>query len=408
MNAQFLSTLQAELSKHPQLKKLDDAHLAAIAEAFDGWAEIAAYEPGDLVAMFAEEPNANLTEGQARALIVKAKAESLSSKVEVQVSATTAVAPAEPPNPWANLLTANSSLGFDADAIMATRINPKMAPIIAQGGGLLVLLGLGLDQIFDEGFFEKIQIDDPTLGRRIYEFNKKRRAGEYFTEADFRRMLEKVPSWFGPEWDTVMMTVAQMAGANRASELIKGAEFSSNQIAPALAALDVSMPAVAENLSVIAKRTDLIYVAQDGVAMMRDLMAIAKDSTLHAFAGIVNPPSPDAGMVMLLQKFASAKTATYVSQALRLSVVVERIILGAFACPQSPLPAEYVRVMATLAAQYAALKAVVMPETEEEENPRVADSFRGRSMVVPPATVVKHQRFTFTLGFKISFNFARQ
>lgn len=238
MNAQFLSTIKTELAKHPQLKKLDEAHLNALAEVFDSWPEIAAYEPSDFVALFAEEPNATFTETQAKALIAKAKsevAESVSAtagaSATVQVSATLTPTQ-EPVNPWLEKVSglrgdvrlsayaANVALGENARQVLV-RIGKLQAMTLLDQSGLRAAI-IGIAQLTADGKSKRKM--PMQLADKIYAWYRlvlKNDAS--IMSADERLDFAKeVGNLVHPDLEA-MLTVAVMAKSGKANMKAMGA-----------------------------------------------------------------------------------------------------------------------------------------------------------------------------------------
>lgn len=146
MATTFLETLTTELKKHPQLKKLSEAHVIAIAGALDSWDEIVAYDAPNLVAVFAGTET-ELTLAQAESLIAKARAEAKNAAT-VDVQATVSVS--APSNPgmfgeWDSQRTGLASLaGFTPNQINAAW---KQANVFGfgRGAGIVLMASGGVD-----------------------------------------------------------------------------------------------------------------------------------------------------------------------------------------------------------------------------------------------------------------------
>jgi hypothetical protein len=201
MSENFLTTLNTELGKHPFLKKLDGKKITALAEAFDSWAEIAAYEVADFLAMFVESETP-FTEAEAKALIAKAKSESAGGEhVEMEGHAVLEEKVTSPEDemfgPYAAMRGGAAMYGMTASSIIGNW-SPDNIKAYSVADGAFVADAGGLDTAVFEVVKRRTglggsKISDATLRQLMFEYKRKKggNTGDFLSE-DERKQYWKV------------------------------------------------------------------------------------------------------------------------------------------------------------------------------------------------------------------------
>lgn len=190
MSQDFLNILTTELKKHPQLRKLSEAHMKAIADAFDSWDEIVAYDAPNFVAVFAETETP-FTELQASSLIAKARAEA-QNKSTIEVETTVAVsAPAANGmfGAWEAQREGPASLaGFTANQINAAWKQSNVFGF-GRGAGIVLMASGGVDlavadMVKSRASGKGQKLNDEALRTLMFQYKRALMGNDFLGEAE--------------------------------------------------------------------------------------------------------------------------------------------------------------------------------------------------------------------------------
>lgn len=401
MNDKFLSTLTAELAKHPQLKNLDEAHLKALAEVFDGWNEIATYEVPDFVAIFAES-DTKFSEAEARALIAKANAEASGGEVEVQVSASADAsasantAAPSPFGPYAEFLTRSPSAALGGLMPVNPRINRGFVEAAATGVATFVFLATGVDKVlFDEKFWLDAEIENREIRTAIFKLTERMARGEYITAESMREMFDGIDDLLDDQFEELVRVCAEFAGAQEILSMTgPGGTLDIGRFAAPMSRMSVLVPANAERISKAMLKSAMPEQAEAVSEMIKAMMDIMRGEkfaeAVRAPAGLVGD---DAAMWFMSRRmgdsFANrAALAQDYEALLRLFAVCPPQLVG-------PDKTQFLMTAGTLANTLGAHFSLVEPELRKEVQPAKATGF-------PPALAGVSAQATARASFSIS------
>lgn len=297
---------------------------------------------------------------------------------------------------YAHLLAGGgtSAIGLSG-AIMNPRIKPKFIKAAADAVLTYVVIGTGVLDVFGKDFWAQMALEDLDLRTQIDEWLHKRDSGDYITPASLKALVEGVGKLFGDKFDAFLKSVVLLSRQTRALALIgTGAITDIGDEAMELGDLADTVPLLAEELSRNMVQSQMPEQARRLVTMVKELIAILKNSVLQQYGGVVNAPSADEGAIIFLER--RFDPASNIANKMRLALAYEAFVAALAECPAPDVMSnDYLKVVAALGARLNNFYRIVAPD--KEALAEQAQPFR------PPESVAvarAESRFSFSISLR--------
>lgn len=273
--------------------------------------------------------------------------------------------------------TAGQSQGFDAANFLKQlsgsslnlgsikpRINVDFVNRAADSVLAYVIVSTGVLEVFGNGFWSSVMLEDISLRKRIHEWQERSRTQQYLSIAAKNELLDAVPKLFAPSFDTLILNARSMSAQLEASGLLGAqARINISSDAASLVALRDLIPLAAEGLSNAMIASEMPEQALSVVAMINDLVSLIKEPLLLANAGITSYDGPDEGAI----NFLTRRFGQEIANKFRLALAYEQCVRAIAACPATEeIGRGYLQVVGLLASRLCTYLNLVVPGTTVE------------------------------------------
>lgn len=265
--------------------------------------------------------------------------------IELALTHQTNTPPAPAPNPYLYLLNGDGS----STGVNITALNPNIKPdfikMAAQATCAYVLLSGDILEIFSTTFWHDLGLEDLELRGAIDDWLHQKESQQSISKQAIANLTAGVENLYGNAFDQMVQVLTRLSAQKQMLRTMGAqAQLNVGSDATDVVKLTQLVPLAAEELTSKMLMSRLPEQAGRLIKVISALMALLKDTRLHASAGVI-AQSADEGAVKFLQKRLDS---TFVNR-FRLALSYEKLVDALAQCPSpSLMTMDYLEVLGQL------------------------------------------------------------